>query len=174
MSNFKYGSRIDRKIFGKISKLSHLSVEEQAKELKVSVEHLSEFLNSIRTPASLIKEADSNDSHEEYIESNMYINPEKFCELKDLHSRLTETLETFSSELKTDRDRDIFSLIRRVGTPTGGNVKNSLPEKEENYIDLARKHGVSRERIRQIAEALREKLKLKLQKNGIQSNIYNV
>lgn len=174
-SHFKYTARIDRKIFGKIANLSHLSLEEQAEKLNVSIDDLHFFIQSAKIPATIIKNKskDGDDDAEEYIESNAHLNPEKFFEFKSLHNTLMKCISEVNSELKTDREKDILTLLCKVGNPEKGYVRNPDASEVENYIDLAHKHNVSRERIRQIAVAIKEKLKSKLEQNGIDNNIYS-
>lgn len=174
-SHFKYTSRIDRKIFGKIAELSHLPIEEQAQRLNVSVEDLHFFIQSAKIPATIIKSKsrDGEDETEEYIESNAHLNPEKFFEFKSLHDTIVRCISELNSELKTDREKDILTLLCKVGNPERGYIRNPNTSEVENYIDLAHRHNVSRERIRQIAVAIKEKLKSKLEQNGVDNNIYS-
>ncbi len=175
-SPFKYTSRVDKKIFGKIPQLAHLSIEEQAKELGVTVEHLNLFIQSAKIPSTIMKSKskDGEESTEEYIESNEHLSPEVFLEFKSLHGKMLKCISELRSELKTDREQDILTLLCKVGNPERGYIRNQDPSEVENYIDLAIKHNISRERIRQVAVAIKEKLKLKFQQNGIDSNIYNL
>lgn len=167
-SLFKYGSRMDRKIFGKISNMSHMTLEEQAEKLEVSAEDLSSFLNSTKFPDSIVKsKSEDSEGEEEWISANAN-DPEKLYEMKDVYEKIKSVIDDFKKSLTTEREQDVLLLLEKLGNPEKGNFKESeLDEYPNSYSDIAEKHGVSRERVRQISLSLKEKLRFKFIKNGI-------
>lgn len=172
VSIFKYSSRKNRKLFGKISQVSNLPLEEQAVILGVSVEDLSAFLLSTKVPKSILKkrsDESGGDDEEEFISSN-HPDPEFLYEFKMIYESSKKVFDDFYETLSDERERAVFELLRRVGPPQKGNFKEDPEETQpQNYQDLADKYGVSRERIRQIAKAITDKLRYRLEKNGIKS-----
>lgn len=175
ISIFKYSTRLDRKLFGKVSQVSNLPLEEQAVILGVTTEDLSSFLLSTKVTKSILKKRseDSDLEEEEYITSD-YPQPDFLYDAKVIYDTAKEVLDDMEKSLTTDRERAVLELLRRVGPPEKGNFKedptDTLPQ---NYQDLADIYGVSRERIRQIAKSLTDKLRYRLEKNGVESSAYH-
>jgi len=177
ISIFKYSTRKDRKLFGKISQVSELPIAEQAIILGVSLEDLSAFLLSTKVTKSLLKKRqDSSDDEEseEYISCD-YPQPDFLYDFKVIYETSKKVFDEFAESLSCEREKAVLELLRRVGPPEKGNFKEQKNEENipQNYQDLADMFGVSRERIRQISKCLTEKLKRKLEKNGVTSNAYH-
>lgn len=175
LSMFKYGSRLDRKIFGKIATISDMPLEKQAVILGVSEQHLADFLNASRIPKSILKSRseDSDIEEEEYLSTSIP-SPDKLYELKVLYEKIKIIFEDFKKEINSDRDNDILTLLQKAGTPEKGNFKESeLDEYPRNYNDIAEKYGVSRERIRQISCQIKDRLRHRFLKNGIDEKAYH-
>lgn len=175
VSIFKYSSRKDRKMFGKVSQVSSLPLEEQAVILGVKPEDLSAFLLSTKVSKTLLKKRseDSDIEEEEYISSDMPL-PDFLYDLKVLYETSKEVFDNFDKELEGERERDVLELLRRVGPPSRGNFKEEPEDSSpQNYQDLADKWGCSRERIRQISKQITDKLRYRLEKNGVGENAYH-
>lgn len=179
ISLFRFGSRNDRHLFNKIESVKGLSVEEQTKILGVSEFEIAAFSQATKIPKSLLKKKadDNSDSDvEEYLKADMP-DPLKLYELKCLFEKIKDVFDHFvETEIKTDKERDILDLLRRVGATEKGNFK----KKEENdnsepqdYQDIADKYGISREAVRQNANKIKDKLRYRFEKNGIDSKAYH-
>lgn len=177
ISPFKYSSRQDRKLFNKISKVSELSLNEQASILGVTVEDLGAFLLSVEKICPVQKKkanSSSNDEEEEYIPSN-YPQPDFLYEAKTIYETSKEVFDSFTESLTSDREREVLNLLRRVGNPDKGNFTKKEEDAEPtSYQDLADKYEISRERIRQIASSIKDKLRFRLIKNGITANDFGI
>lgn len=179
VSIFKYSSRIDRKLFGKVSQVAGLPLDEQAIILGVKPEDLEAFLLSTKVTKSILKKRseDSDIEEEEYISSD-YPQPDFLYEVKVIYETSKEVFDTFMESLTSDREKDVLNLLRRVGNPEKGNFHKDFHRDETEvepltYQDLADKYGVTRERIRQIACALKDKLRYRLEKNGVNLSAYH-
>lgn len=176
LSVFRFGSRLDRKIFSKIANVSHLTLEEQAVALGVSRQHLDEFIQATKTSKSLFKKTseDSDIESEEYLKTSLP-DPEALLNVKELYIKIKEVFDDFTSSLKDEREKAVFDLLTRVGSPEKGNFKETdLDDKlPQTYADIAQLYGVSRERVRQIACSIKDKLRRKFEKNGIDEKAYH-
>lgn len=175
VSIFKYSSRLDRKLFGKVSQVAGLPLEEQAIILGVKPEDLEAFLLSTKVTKSILKKRseDSDIEEEEYISSD-YPQPDFLFDLKQIYETSKDVFDSFMESLTSERERDVLNLLRRVGNPEKGNFAKDPSETEpQTYQDLADKYGVTRERMRQIACALKDKLRYRLEKNGVNSSAYH-
>jgi len=175
VSIFRYSSRMDRKLFGKVSQVSNLPLDEQAVILGVSTEDLAAFLLSTKVTKSILKKRseDSDLEEEEFITSD-YPQPDFLFDVKVIYEASKEVFDDFAESLETDREKAVLELLRRVGPPSKGNFKedptDTLPQ---TYQDLADIYGVSRERIRQISKMLTDKLRYRLEKNGVSASAYH-
>lgn len=175
ISIFRYSSRLDRKLFGKVSQVSNLPLEEQAVILGVTVEDLSTFLLSTKVTKTILKKRseDSGEEEEEFITSD-YPQPDFLYDIKVIYETAKDVFDDFEQSLDSERERDVLELLRRIGPPEKGNFKEDPNDvRPQNYQDLADKHGVTRERIRQISKALTDKLRYRLEKNGVNSSAYH-
>lgn len=175
VSIFKYSSRIDRKLFGKVSQVAGLPLDEQAIILGVKPEDLEAFLLSTKVTKSILKKRseDADMEEEEYISSD-YPQPDFLYEVKVVYETSKEVFDSFMESLTSDREKDVLNLLRRVGNPEKGNFnKDETDPEPQTYQDLADKYGVTRERMRQIACALKDKLRYRLEKNGVNSSAYH-
>jgi RNA polymerase sigma-32 factor len=172
ISMFRFGTRKDRKMFNKISQCSDMSREDQAKFLGIPLNDLDFFTQAIKIPKTLLKKKNADDADfegEEYLSTGS-LNPEQFLEFKEVFLQITDIFNDFEKEL-TERELEIFNLMRKVGTPEKGNFAE---KNEDTYEALAQKFGVTRERIRQIAGSIKDRLRKRLTKNGIDSKGYHL
>lgn len=178
-SMFRFSSRKSRKLFFKISQVKELSIEQQAKILGVSEYDLAAFSAATKVPKSILKKRTSEDSElesEEYLSADIP-NPDQLFEFKEIYSNIKRVFDDFESELyekNNSREIEIFQLLRRVGVTEKGNFKSDPEETlPQNYADIAAKYGVSREAVRQMSEKIRDRLRYRLQKNGIDEKAHH-
>lgn len=176
MSIFKLGTRNDRTMFQKISAISHLSIEQQAEYLNVFQKELETFIQAIRPIKGLLKSNSENndDSGEEYLSTHLP-NPEQLLELKYIYISIKEIFEDFlKEEVLSERDKAIIDLMCRVGAPDRGNFKKDEKDEEpQTYADIAEKFGMSRQAVQIAANKLKDKLRYKFKKNGIDDKAYH-
>lgn len=176
ISAFKYGSRKSRKMFNKLSKYSHLPMEEQVQILGISREEIDAFVQSTKIPKSILKKnadnSSSEEEREEYLTSEIP-DPEVLLSFKELFEKIMVIFADFQKELVSDREKEIFSLLTRVGNPDKGKIVPAEDGLPQTYSELAEKFGVTKERIRQIACGLKDKLRKRFEKNGINEKAYH-
>lgn len=173
LSIFRFGTRKDRSLFFKISKIKDLPIEEQMKLLDVTEQELAAFSEAAKLPKTIFKkndsESDDNES-EEYIASS-FPTPDKFFDMKSVYEKSKKVFDEFESELRAggmEKELAIFELLRRVGATEKGNFKRDEDETEpQSFADIAEKFGVTRAAISLNAIKLREKLKFRLEKFGV-------
>lgn len=175
LSIFKMGTRKDRTMFQKISSVSHLEFDKQAEFLGVSEKELAAFVKAIKPPKGILKRGDENEeSGEEYLDSNIP-DPEKLLFLKEIYSSIKEVFDAFlREEVLSERDKEIVNLLCRVGSPDKGNFKKDETDTEpQTYADIADKYGTSRQAVQIAANKLKDKLRYKFKKNGIDDKAYH-
>lgn len=180
LSLFRFGSRKDRRLFFKISRVKDLSQEEQAQILGVTPYELSAFSAATKIPKNILKKRASDDSDmeaEEYLCADIP-DPAQLFDIKDLYTKIHTIFSDFEEELKasgSERDIEILNLLRRVGATEKGNFKKEENEDglPQTYEDIAKRYGVSREAIRQASQKLKDRLRYRLQKNGIDEKAHH-
>lgn len=175
LSLFRFGSREDRKIFCKIANVQHLSQEEQAVALGITRQQLDSFVQATKNPKSLFKKHsdDTDIESEEYLGTDTP-NPETLYFFKQLYESIKDVFEDFAVDLRDDRENAIFDLLKRVGVTEKGNCAPDVDDKlPQTYADIADKYGVSRERVRQIACSIKDRLRKRFEKNGFDERSYH-
>lgn len=138
-----------------------ITIEKVAEELGVTVFEVENMIQSQKTTLSIEKQNDEEDSSEEYLESNSVIQTD-FIELKNLYDGLYEACNSIDLD---EREKDILTLFMKNGDSKDNYDK--VGEYPMSFADIAEKHSVSRERIRQLSEKVKEKIKKQLLKNKI-------
>lgn len=176
LSLFRFGSREDRKIFCKIANVQHLSQEEQAVALGITRHQLDSFVQATKNAKSLFKQHsdDNTIEAEEYLNSDTP-NPETLYFFKQLYESIKDIFDEFAVDLKDERENAIFDLLKRVGVTEKGNFTSDEEESglPQTYADIADKYGVSRERVRQIACSIKDRLRKRFEKNGFDERSYH-
>lgn len=155
VSMFKADSRKAREFRSKISSINHLTLDEQVKILGISRSEYDLIHKSLLPTKSLLKKAgaDSDEETEEFVSSN-YPNPEAVLNYKELAAKILKIKTEFCLELD-NKENDIL---------------NHLIAGTDSSFFITQKYGMTRQRVQQIKDEIKRKLRKRLTNNGIDRN----
>ena len=148
----KIETRSARKLLSKYGAIMDKSVEDQIKILGISRSEYDNITLALKPSKQLIKKASAEDTEEteEYLKADNP-NPEQILIYKQLSEKIMSIKEEFAKELD-DKQRDILE---------------NLISGTDSSFNLTEKYGVTRQRIQQIKDRIREKFRKRLEANGL-------
>lgn len=158
-------TRVAKKLRKYLAPISNkqITIEEVAKELNVSVFEIEALIQAEKNSISLEKPNEEDDSSEE-IHPSKTVPQDILIDIKSLSEKMTEIYQKMGSEPK---EKDILFLLAKNGNMKDNCFSSDSDEYPRSFADIGEKYGVSRERIRQISEKVKDQLKRELLRNNI-------
>lgn len=155
----KIQTRSARNLLAKISAISDKPVEEQIKILGVSRTEYDSVVQALKPGKSILKavDRDSDDEKEEYL-SSFTPTPEQIYFAKGLAEQILGIKNEFLKELN-DLQKDVFDY---------------LVSGDESSFNITQKYGITRQRVQQVKDKIKEKFRKRLESNGINRNAMNL
>lgn len=154
----KLQTRSARNLLSKIGTMWGKPIEEQIKILGISRNEYDSVIQALRPGKSILKpvERDSPEDKEEYLTSPTPT-PEQAFFTKDLAEQISQIKSDFMKELD-DKQKDVFE---------------NLVSGDESSFNITQKYGITRQRVQQIKDKVKEKFRKRLELNGISRNSIN-
>lgn len=167
----KIQTKAARVFLTKMPSISDKPIEEQIKILNISRTEYDDISRAIKSRKGLYRARNDDrwtsaggasntggapEETEEYIASNTPT-PEQALTTKLLIEKISQIKQLFTEELD-QKQKDIFE---------------NLVSGEDSSFNITQKYGITRQRVQQIRESLKEKFRKRLEFNGINRNAVN-